>query len=125
MLVEDESLIRDLLSEALQDAGYHVMAAEDGQRAVELAHAPPRGFTGLITDLHMPGGVDGVEVAREFRGAFPGIPVIVISGRPDAIQPRWRGELGFSILRKPFLPSDLVALLRTLLHPRLSHWTSH
>ncbi|MBE7209938.1 MAG: response regulator [Gluconacetobacter diazotrophicus] len=117
VLVEDEPLIREMLGEALRDAGYDVLEVENGRRAVELARAPPRRFTGLVTDFHMPGGIDGYEVANEFRDAFPDIPVIVVSGRPDILDPRWQAERGFATLRKPFRPSQLIESLRAVLPP--------
>jgi len=91
LLVGDESLIREIMTEYLQDAGYEVVDVENGQRAIEKLRAPPKSFSVLVTDFHIPGNLDGSDVARYVREAFPGIPVIIASGRPDIpILRHWR-----------------------------------
>ena len=117
VVVEDEPLIRDVLCEALEDAGFEVVGVEDGVQAMKLARAPPRRFSVLVTDFHMPGGITGYQVASEFRNVFPGIPVVIISGRPDVLDPRWQTDQNFVVLKKPFLPSHLIRSLRTILNP--------
>ena len=125
LVVEDEPFIRDLLAEVLREAGYDVMEVEDGPSALALAVARTRHFTGLVTDLHMPGGVDRLQVAEGFRKAFPAIPVIIVSGRPDVLDPRWSRKFNYQVVRKPFLLSQLVKQLRSFLDPRSSHDTHH
>ncbi len=115
LLVEDEPLIREIMSECLQDAGYEVVEAESGLQAVAALGDPARRFTLLVTDFHMPGGIDGGQVADLVRQACPNIPVVIVSGRPDALQSSWRSEFGYAVLKKPYLPSDLVGLVRSLL----------
>lgn len=118
LLVEDEFLIREIMSECLQDAGYDVVDVENGDRAVELIKHPPRKFSILITDFHMPGDADGSKVAAQLRLAIPGIPVVIASGRPEALQAAWQTELGYKLLRKPYLPSELVKMVEALVgHP--------
>ncbi|TLU71948.1 response regulator [Lichenicoccus roseus] len=117
LLVEDETLIREVMAESLQDAGYEVVEVDSGSVAVEMLRQPPRRFTALVTDFHMPGGVDGSQVAASVREKFPEIPVIIASGRPEALQPRWRDDYDYRLLRKPYLPSELITLLHTLIGP--------
>ena len=114
LLVEDEPLIREIMSESLQEAGYEVVEAESGVQAVAALREPSRHFHILVTDFHMPGGIDGGEVASQVRQAFPGIPVVIASGRPDALRPAWRDELGYAFLKKPYLPSELIRLIGRL-----------
>jgi CheY-like chemotaxis protein len=85
LIVEDEALIRDLLVEALASHGHEVCEAATGDQAVALIENPSKAFTLLITDLHMPGQRDGVEVARLMRQHHPSLP---ISTRPDGLR-RW------------------------------------
>ncbi len=115
LLVEDEPMIREVMAETLQDAGFDVYPASSGDSALELLSNPPRHFTILITDFHMPGQADGAEVAARMRNLDPGIPVIIATGRPEVLQASWREELGYCLLRKPYLPSQLVRLVRSLL----------
>lgn len=117
LLVEDESLIREIMSECLQDAGYEVIEVENGDSAVELIKHPPRRFTILITDFHMPGRADGSNVAALVRRMNPDIPVVIASGRPEALQSAWQDNLGYKLLRKPYLPSQLIKLVDSLVGP--------
>ncbi len=115
MLVEDEPTIRAVMTETLQDAGFDVFEASSGDSAIEILSDPPRVFTILVTDFHMPGQADGAQVAARMRSLNPDIPVIIATGRPEVLQASWREELGYYLLKKPYLPSHLVGLIRTLL----------
>lgn len=111
LLVEDEPLIREIMAETLQDEGYEVIEAADGEAAAALIRNPPRIFSALVTDFHMPGSIDGAQLASQIRQRFPGINVIIASGRPDVFQLNWKRELGYELLKKPYRPLDLVRLL--------------
>lgn len=111
LLVEDDALIRLLLSEELADAGFEVQEASNGTQAAELIRHPPADYSLLITDIHMPGDLTGVEIARLMRDRYPGLPIIYTTGRPDVV-----GTLGplDTLLAKPFTPSLLLGLVRRL-----------
>ena len=115
LLVEDEPLIREIMTETLLEAGHQVAEARTGDEAMELIRRSPKQFIALVTDFHMPGSFDGAEVAARIRACVPGIPVVIASGRPEVFQPAWRVELGYRLLRKPYGPSQLIALLEQLL----------
>ena len=114
LLVEDESCIRETMAEMLRDAGFQVLEAEDGTRAIDLFCGAPAAPTILVTDLQMPGGVDGSQLAARVRGIRPDLPVVIATGRPDKLQPSWQTELGYVFVTKPYLPSQLVRLVRGL-----------
>ena len=114
LVVEDEPLIRENLCEALEDAGFEVVEAASGVVALELLNHFPRRLSALVTDLHMPGGVDGGQVAERARVVAPGVPVVIVSGRPDLLQPDWRGRFNYVLLRKPFRLADMVSEVRAL-----------
>ena len=79
LLVEDEGLIRMMTAEALQDEGFEVVEAFNGDEAVKLLDGSDR-FDVLFTDVRMPGSHDGVEVALHARRRYPAIPIVVTSG---------------------------------------------
>ncbi len=110
LLVEDELLIRLLAAEVLHDEGFEVIEAADGTQAVRLIDGPD-GFDLLLTDVQMPGPIDGIEVAIRARKRHPGIPVVVVSAQP--INARRLDGLG---PRKTFVskPYELPALVATL-----------
>ncbi len=114
LLVEDEPMIRLIMSEILEEEGCVVTDAADGDTALRLIDRSD-GFDLLLTDIQMPGRADGIAVGRRFRERHPGRPVVYTTGRPDSL--RLLGELGpgESFLRKPYGPVDMLELLNRLL----------
>ena len=115
LLVEDEGLIRTLCAEVLMDDGFAVREAEDGDQASVLIAQDPTIFTLLVTDIHMPGSLDGTGVARLVRAHRPDLPIIYMTGRPDllnSLQPFGPRE---TMLRKPFALPNLLASVQWLL----------
>jgi CheY-like chemotaxis protein len=111
LIVEDEVLIRMLLSEALRQAGYDVIEAADADEAIEVMQASV-GPDVLITDVKMPGSVDGFGLAAYVRRAKPGLKVIVTSGHagPD-------GAVGLAdaFLPKPYDLGQIVQRVQALM----------
>ena len=84
LLVEDDPLILMHSTMALEDAGYEVVAAADGEAALdEVARRPD--LDALFTDIELPGAIDGVTVAAAVRRANPAASIVVTSGKlaPD------------------------------------------
>jgi CheY-like chemotaxis protein len=108
LVVEDDEDIREFAASVLRDAGYEVCEAADGRSAVEiLRHRPP--FDLLLTDVMLPGGMTGQEVAGEAQAGERPVPVLYASGHaPDALlrDGRLRGYESF--LAKPYSADDLV-----------------
>jgi PAS domain S-box-containing protein len=115
LVVEDDERVRQLTIKRLKLIGYRVLEASDGPRALEiLRRGEPVHL--VFTDLVMPGGLSGREVAIRAREIVPGIRVLLTSGyaeelvRGDELQ---REKL--KVLRKPYQQSELVAALREVL----------
>ena len=103
LVVEDDRALRGLLVELLADEGYPVLEAEDGRRALRIAHE--REPSVVLADQGLP-GLSGLELLERLRAgpATRGIPIVLLSGlEPDTGGPRPDG-----VLLKPF---DLDALL--------------
>ena len=115
LLVEDEWLIRDVFAEGLLEAGFEVREAENGDRAAALIEAQAERFSLLVTDINMPGRLNGIEVARLLREHHPDIPVIYMTGRPDMLNSVSPLGVRDVLLRKPFALSELLAAARQLL----------
>lgn len=108
-------MIRTIVAEELVDGGFTVREAGDGDQASVLIAQDPTIFSLLVTDIHMPGSLDGIGVARLLRALRPDLPVIYTTGRPDVLnhlQPLGPKDV---LLQKPFAPSDLLATARRLL----------
>ncbi len=113
LLVEDEFLIRLMLSEALLDAGYDVADAGDADEAMAALDAGGAPFRALLTDVQLAGPVDGYALAERVRARLPGIPVIFMTGRPEPLgEGASRRDL---VIGKPFLPSEVAAAVARLL----------
>lgn len=79
LLVEDEVLIRFVLGDALRDAGYNVLEASNGDEGLAFLYSG-HAVDLMITDVRMPGEIDGMELTRRSKSIAPDRPVIVCSG---------------------------------------------
>ncbi len=111
LVVEDEPDMRQIAVSLLHDLGYQVLQAEHGAEAVATLKTEAR-VDLLLTDLVLPGGMSGAEIASEGRGAHPGIKVLIMSGYNDA-----GGQPGQSaeFLKKPFTRDLLARTVREAL----------
>ena len=114
LLVEDEADIRTMLAEVLADAGHEVAEAETGDAAALLLDADA-GFDLLVTDVTMPGLLDGIGLAARFRKRHAARPVLYVTGRPDALRNVTMRPGRDAALFKPYGLLSLVAAVRTML----------
>ncbi|SEG59160.1 PAS domain S-box-containing protein [Bryocella elongata] len=112
LLVDDEPGLVELAEIYLEALGYTVFAAQTPAEALKIA-AQEEKLDLLITDIIMPGGMNGVELAREIREQFPDIRVIYSSGYPaNAMAGRGLPTLDGSFLRKPYQRSEFDRAVR-------------
>lgn len=116
LVVEDESDIRDFVTRSLAGFGYRVSEAANGREALEiLASGEPVDL--LLSDMTMPGGVDGYDLSIEARRRRPEIKVLCMSGHSEQILSQGLPP-GCVFLEKPFLKQDLLRVVREVLnHP--------
>ena len=114
LIVDDDSVFRELQAKALREAGYNVLQAADAAEALELAGATAT-LDLLLTDFNMP-GLDGVELTKKFRALRPKIPVLLVSGALAMIQGRVNGLEQVSILEKSSSFDELLEKVRALLN---------
>jgi PAS domain S-box-containing protein len=102
LLVEDQTRVRNSLQRILEDAGYVVVSAEDGERALEIARKRDGRFDLLVSDVIMP-GLSGTELTRRLLTLYPHIAVLLVSGYAGSEITRI-AELGDAVqfLQKPF-----------------------
>ena len=111
LIVEDEPLVRMSISDALLQAGFEVLASSNGAEALEVL-AVRSAILAVVTDIVMPGAVDGYELAREVQLRWPDIGIIVVSGQMEP--PKTHCPKGVLFLSKPFKASTLLRLLRDI-----------
>lgn len=114
LLVDDEAAILDLLEAVLTDAGFAVDRAADGVGALEILRAEFAELRGLITDVRLPGPVDGWELARNARALEPGLAVVYVTGDSE-ISWAASGVPGSLLVAKPFAPAQVVTAIASLL----------
>jgi DNA-binding response OmpR family regulator len=113
LLVEDEPDIAELLVHVLEDAGYHVRHAPDGQEAIALLGNAAADL--VVSDAMMP-RMGGLELLARMRrsGALCEIPVLIVSAL-DEEDLRCRSTSAFSYLQKPFKVRQLLEQVRALM----------
>lgn len=115
LLAEDEEIVRRLVVELLLRAGYDVLAAANGELALETARTHPGPIHLLISDVAMP-AMTGLELARQIGKLHPQIKILLVSGYSDpAAIDDLKKQAGFAYLRKPFTPQMLLEQARILL----------
>ena len=104
LVVEDEPLVRELIVLELEDAGYDVVEAEDGPTALKLLreHAD---IALLFTDIRLPGGLTGWDIAEKARAIRPDLPVIYTTGYSSD---ELRLVAGAHFLKKPYRPHMVI-----------------
>lgn len=116
LLVEDDADVRSLARCVLEEAGYRVMEACDGHRAIEAWQSYPDRIDLLLTDMVMPGGLSGSDVAKRFCIDRPDSKVIFSSGYSENLFGKELGlREGVTYLPKPYLARQLTdAVARAL-----------
>jgi two-component system, response regulator PdtaR len=84
LVVEDEVLVRMATAEQLRQAGYSVVEAANAHEALQVLHHTP-GIDLILTDIRMPGPMDGLELARSARLEYPEIKIMLVSGDLPAV----------------------------------------
>ena len=112
LVIEDEALIRTLISVELEDAGFAVMEAENADDALSLLAQQDTDL--VITDVRMPGLKTGLDVAAWLRTHRPQTKVIVMSGYVHEEVSSAAAQFD-AFMRKPFKPYELVDQARALL----------
>ncbi len=115
MLCEDNIMVRRMTKTLLESAGYTVIAAADGEHAIELAKHQEKPIDMLITDVIMP-GMDGKRLADTLRSTHPGLRSLFVSGyTADVIAHHGVLDENVTFLQKPFSRSDLLRRMREVL----------
>ena len=122
LLVEDDHRLAVSLRRGLQDAGFAVDVAHQGEEALVCAETTP--FDLIVLDVMLP-GLDGLEVSRRLRARRVHVPILMLTAR-DSVDDRVQGlEAGADdYLVKPFALRELVARMNALLRRHLPNRTS-
>jgi CheY-like chemotaxis protein len=110
LLVDDDDLVREIGFRLLHSMGHAVHAACGASEALEILSSGTA-FDFLFSDVTMPGGMNGMELAKTARQLHPGLKIVLVTGNIDQHAIR-HAELagGFTILGKPYRRQQLVEL---------------
>ncbi|MBY3753703.1 response regulator [Azospirillum formosense] len=112
LVVEDNALVLMATVEGLTQEGFEVATADHGAAALEILEQD-NAFDVIVTDVVMPYGVSGIDLARRVQERWPGIRVLLISGYSPESLTGLRADA--AVLPKPFTPDQLAARVRALL----------
>jgi CheY-like chemotaxis protein len=115
LVIDDEATVRMLVVEVLEEAGYRALEAEDGPSGLKILQSDAR-IDLLITDVGLPGGLNGRQVADAARRSRPELKVLFITGYAEnAAVGNGHLEAGMSVVTKPFALADLAARISEMI----------
>lgn len=116
LLVEDEVLVRALVNDVLTMFGYTVLAASNGMEALEIVDRLAPDVDLLLTDVVMPGGIGGRQLAEQLRAQRPSLKVLYMSGyTDDAVVRHGIVEADTAFIQKPFTAVALARKVKEVL----------
>lgn len=111
LIIDDSKGFLKIVSEILESAGYQVLTASSGNAGISLFNIYP--FSLILTDINMPGGMDGNAVAENIRNSprFEGTPIVAVTGSSREV----KSDLFNDVLRKPFSTSKLLKTVKSFI----------
>lgn len=115
LVIEDEDAILAVVEDALEEGGFQIATAKTGEEAITLLKGDLLPYRALVTDVNLPGRVDGWDIARAAREVDPHFPVVYMTG---GAAEKWPvlGVPNSILLQKPFAPAQVVAAVSQLLN---------
>lgn len=104
LVVDDDVAVAEIAASALEDCGFCVKVATSARSALDVLRAGA-GIELVFSDILMPGGMDGIELAEEVLHRYPNLPVLLTTGYSDSL--RKATDLGLAIVPKPYRSAEL------------------
>jgi PAS domain S-box-containing protein len=119
LVVEDEAAVRDLVCKILRSRGYKVLPAVSGLKALEVWNEHKSSIDLLLTDMVMPDGMSGRDLAERIQAEKPGLKAVFTSGySSEIIGKDFMLREGLNFLQKPYHPQKLASIVRKCLDDR-------
>jgi len=115
LLVEDDKFVAELAAGMLNELGFEAIVTHSAKEALERLSGELRP-TMVFTDIVMPGGISGIELAHKVRDRFPELPVLLTTGYSEHVA----DTHGFPLLQKPYEMSSLAAALGKILQVEIA-----
>ena len=107
LIVDDEPEIRAYVRAILARDQFQSLEAENASQALRIVHRLGGRLDFIVTDIKMPGDIDGLDLAYSVRNSFPGVGVVLITGYAYRIN-----DTTFELVLKPFLAESLLNVIR-------------
>jgi CheY-like chemotaxis protein len=108
LVIEDDEMLRRFLTRMLNDAGFRVFSADNGETAFPIVRGLGSKIELVLTDICMP-VMDGFEFARAYSALYPSVPILFMTGAmPQGSQGFSLRDVGDRLLLKPFDPETLI-----------------
>ena len=119
LIVDDEATLRSVFSDMMTRQGYRCITAATAVDALQIIESNLLEFDMLVTDVKMPGALDGVALASKLREFQPDVAILVITGYPGSSAMKEAKSRGFRVLEKPFRQAELESAVAEQLRERL------
>jgi CheY-like chemotaxis protein len=123
LLVEDQPLVLLVAQDALEAGGYTVIPVQLASEALGVLDSRIAELSGLVTDVRLPGGADGWEIARHARELRGDLPVVYTTGDSAADWPA-NGVPNSVVVQKPYAAAQLLTAISTLMTKADTNMTS-
>ncbi|HWG79221.1 MAG TPA: response regulator [Stellaceae bacterium] len=107
LIVDDEATLRSVFSDMMTRQGYRCITAANAVDALQIIESNLLELDMLVTDVRMPGALDGVALASKLREYQPEVAVLVITGYPESAAMKEAKARGYRVLEKPFRQAEL------------------
>ena len=114
LLVEDEPLVLLVAQDALEAGGYTVLPVQLASEALQALDTRIAELSGLVTDIRLPGGSDGWEIARHARELKADLPIVYTTADSAADWPA-KGVPNSAVVQKPYAGAQLLTAISTLM----------
>jgi len=116
LVVDDEAVLREMVREILEAGGYRILEAGNGREALQVWEKQGKGIHVVLTDMTLPDGISGRDLAAKLQEGNPRLPVILSSGHNrESLGSKAQAGPGLSFLSKPYHPADLARAVRAAL----------
>ena len=118
-MVEDEPVLRQMARVILEDCGYQTLEAASGRRAIEVWNRHPGAIDLLLTDMVMPEGISGLDLAQRLLAGNPKLKILFVSGYSmDDLDTSFLRQNHATFLQKPYTHAILAKAVRDCLDNR-------
>ena len=111
LIVDDEPAMRSYISAIMSSEHFKTLEAGSAAEAVKIVQRPKGQLALIVSEVEMPGDMNGLELAHSVHNSFPTVPIVLFSGheKPN------NGDICFEFIEKPFTPNTILSVIRRVM----------